>query len=84
VITGMPLKFYYSDWAQDDLPPLGGAQVARTLHHFAAVITFVYFTCTSASSSAIGSGTSARPARSRDAAIKLQPLCRRGLRPRTR
>jgi cytochrome b subunit of formate dehydrogenase len=43
-ITGMPLKFYYADWAKAIFSFFGGAEVARTLHHFGAVITFVYFT----------------------------------------
>ena len=43
VITGMPLKFYYADWAKTIFRILGGAPVARSLHHFAAVITFLYF-----------------------------------------
>ncbi len=43
VITGMPLKFYYTDWAKVIFNLLGGATVARALHHFAAVITFTYF-----------------------------------------
>ncbi len=42
-ITGMPLKFYYADWAKAIFSLFGGAEVARTLHHFGAVITFVYF-----------------------------------------
>jgi cytochrome b subunit of formate dehydrogenase len=43
VITGMPLKFYYTDWAKAIFGVLGGAQVARTLHRFGALITFLYF-----------------------------------------
>lgn len=43
VITGMPLKFYYTDWAKWIFAFLGGTEVARTLHHFGAVITFIYF-----------------------------------------
>ena len=43
VITGMPLKFYYTDWAKVIFGLLGGADVARTLHHFGALITFLYF-----------------------------------------
>ncbi len=43
VITGMPLKFYYTDWAKGMFHLLGSASVARTLHHYAAVITFLYF-----------------------------------------
>jgi cytochrome b subunit of formate dehydrogenase len=43
VITGMPLKFYYTDWAKVIFSVLGGAAVARTLHHFGALITFLYF-----------------------------------------
>ncbi len=43
VITGMPLKFYYADWAKMIFRLFGGPDVARTLHHFGAVITFVYF-----------------------------------------
>ena len=44
VLTGMPLKFYYTDWAKAVFSFLGGPQTARTLHHFGAVITFLYFT----------------------------------------
>ncbi|MBI4912365.1 MAG: cytochrome b/b6 domain-containing protein [Acidobacteria bacterium] len=43
VITGMPLKFYYTNWAKNIFNLFGGAEVARTLHHFGAVITFLYF-----------------------------------------
>jgi len=44
VITGMPLKFYYTDWAHVLFDLMGGAGVARWLHHFGAIITFGYFT----------------------------------------
>jgi len=43
VITGMPLKFYYTAWAAAIFSLLGGAEVARSLHHFGALITFTYF-----------------------------------------
>lgn len=43
VITGMPLKFYYTNWAKTMFSILGGTQVARVLHHFGAIITFLYF-----------------------------------------
>jgi cytochrome b subunit of formate dehydrogenase len=43
VITGMPLKFYYTDWARVIFGLIGGAGVARSLHHFGAIITFTYF-----------------------------------------
>jgi len=43
VITGMPLKFYYTSWAKSMFAILGGTQVARVLHHFGAIITFLYF-----------------------------------------
>jgi len=43
VITGMPLKFYYTDWARVIFRFIGGAGVARSLHHFGAIITFTYF-----------------------------------------
>ncbi len=43
VITGMPLKFYYTDWAKFIFSLFGGAGVARSLHHFGAIITFAYF-----------------------------------------
>jgi cytochrome b subunit of formate dehydrogenase len=43
VITGMPLKFYYTDWAKVIFHYFGGAGVARSLHHFGAVVTFTYF-----------------------------------------
>lgn len=42
-LTGMPLKFYYTDWAKAFFSFFGGPSVARTLHHFGAVITFLYF-----------------------------------------
>ncbi len=43
VITGMPLKFYYTDWARVLFHFIGGAGVARSLHHFGAIVTFTYF-----------------------------------------
>jgi len=43
VVTGMPLKFYHTDWARALFNLMGGAQVARTLHHFGAIVTFLYF-----------------------------------------
>lgn len=43
VITGMPLKFSYMHWAKVIFDIIGGPQTARTLHHFAALITFLYF-----------------------------------------
>jgi predicted CXXCH cytochrome family protein len=33
VITGMPLKFHYTDWAKAIFNAMGGAAVARSLHH---------------------------------------------------
>ncbi|MDR3456225.1 MAG: cytochrome c3 family protein [Verrucomicrobiae bacterium] len=44
VITGMPLKFYYTDWAKVLFSFIGGPDTARMLHRFGAVITFFYFT----------------------------------------
>jgi cytochrome b subunit of formate dehydrogenase len=43
VITGMPLKFYYTGWAKVMFNLLGGPEAARTLHHLAAIVTFGYF-----------------------------------------
>jgi cytochrome b subunit of formate dehydrogenase/nitrate/TMAO reductase-like tetraheme cytochrome c subunit len=43
VITGMPLKFYYTGWAKTLFDLIGGVEVARKLHHFGAIITFLYF-----------------------------------------
>ena len=43
VITGMPLKFYYTDWAKTMFDIIGGAQTARSLHRFGALVTFLYF-----------------------------------------
>ena len=43
VLTGMPLKFYYTGWARWIFGMLGGADVARALHRFGAIITFTYF-----------------------------------------
>jgi thiosulfate reductase cytochrome b subunit len=43
VITGMPLKFYYTPWAHTLFRVLGGPEAARVLHHFGAIVTFLYF-----------------------------------------
>ncbi len=43
VITGMPLKFYYTDWARWMFSAMGGVSTARWLHHLGAVVTFFYF-----------------------------------------
>jgi cytochrome b subunit of formate dehydrogenase len=43
VITGMPLKFYYTDWAKGLFNVIGGAETARALHRFGAIVTFLYF-----------------------------------------
>jgi len=43
VVTGMPLKFYYTDWAKAIFAIIGGPETARTLHRFGAVVTFMYF-----------------------------------------
>ena len=44
VITGMPLKFYYTGWAKAIFTIIGGPDNARMLHRFGAIITFIYFT----------------------------------------
>src|ERR1019366_3211231 len=43
VLTGMPLKFYYTSWAHRIFALVGGADVARALHRPGAVVTFGYF-----------------------------------------
>ncbi|MCX8091706.1 MAG: cytochrome c3 family protein, partial [Verrucomicrobiae bacterium] len=43
VLTGMPLKFYYTDWAKTLFHFIGGAETARALHRFGALVTFLYF-----------------------------------------
>jgi len=43
VVTGMPLKFYYTDWAKGLFRLLGGPETARALHRFGALVTFLYF-----------------------------------------
>ncbi|HEY5042933.1 MAG TPA: hypothetical protein VIK53_13125 [Verrucomicrobiae bacterium] len=43
VITGMPLKFYYTGWAKFIFSVIGGPETARMLHRFGAIITFLYF-----------------------------------------
>ncbi len=43
VITGMPLKFYYTDWAKTMFSIIGGPDTARVLHRFGALVTFLYF-----------------------------------------
>jgi thiosulfate reductase cytochrome b subunit len=44
VITGMPLKFFYTDWAKVLLSIMGGQHVASVLHRLGAIITGFYFT----------------------------------------
>ncbi len=43
VITGMPLKFYYTDWAKALFQFIGGAETARAFHRLGAIVTFLYF-----------------------------------------
>lgn len=43
VITGMPLKFYYTAWAKMLFDIIGGAETARALHRLGALVTFLYF-----------------------------------------
>lgn len=43
VLTGMPLKFYYTDWAKTLFHIIGGAETARALHRLGAIVTFLYF-----------------------------------------
>ena len=43
VITGMPLKFYDTGWAQFLVSHLGGLEAAGQLHRLGAIITFAYF-----------------------------------------
>ncbi len=43
VLTGMPLKFYYTGWAQAMFNFMGGPSVAAALHRVGAFLTGVYF-----------------------------------------
>lgn len=43
-LTGMTLKFAHMEWASWVAKMLGGVKSAGTIHRFAAVITFIYFT----------------------------------------
>jgi len=43
VATGMPLKFYYTGWAQWMVDLMGGLHVAGILHRAGAIVTFIYF-----------------------------------------
>jgi cytochrome b subunit of formate dehydrogenase len=43
VVTGMPLKFYYTDWAKFILSLMQGQAVAAVLHRIGAIITVFYF-----------------------------------------
>ena len=43
VVTGMPLKFYYTGWAKVMFAIIGGPDTARMLHRFGAIVTFFYF-----------------------------------------
>ncbi len=42
VATGMPLKFYYTGWAQWLVDLFGGLEVTTVLHRAGAIITFIY------------------------------------------
>jgi thiosulfate reductase cytochrome b subunit len=42
VITGMPLKFFYTDWAKTLLGIMGGQAVAAVLHRLGALVTIFY------------------------------------------
>ncbi|GAB4321385.1 MAG: cytochrome c3 family protein [Candidatus Sumerlaeia bacterium] len=44
VITGMPLKFYYTGWAKWLFSIMGGQNVAAVMHRVGAIITIFYFT----------------------------------------
>lgn len=43
VITGMPLKFDYTNWAKALFHVIGGPETARALHRLGALVTFLYF-----------------------------------------
>ncbi|VAX39918.1 Cytochrome c family protein [hydrothermal vent metagenome] len=43
VATGMPLKFYYTNWAKELVRYIGGLEAAAQLHRLGAIITFTYF-----------------------------------------
>jgi cytochrome b subunit of formate dehydrogenase len=43
VLTGMPLKFYYTNWAKALFSIIGGPETARAFHRLGAIVTFVYF-----------------------------------------
>jgi cytochrome b subunit of formate dehydrogenase len=43
VLTGMPLKFDYTNWAKTLFHFLGGPETARALHRLGALVTFLYF-----------------------------------------
>lgn len=42
-ITGLPLKFNATNWGKVLMDLIGGTERARLIHHFCAVVTFVYF-----------------------------------------
>ncbi len=41
-MTGLPLKFHFADWAKNLTGAMGGVGLTRSLHRFAAVVTFGY------------------------------------------
>lgn len=43
VATGMPLKFYYTEWAKVLINAMGGQEAAAQLHRLGAIVTFLYF-----------------------------------------
>jgi cytochrome b subunit of formate dehydrogenase len=42
-LTGMSLKFAFSEWGQWLSSAMGGPMTARVLHRFFAIVTFLYF-----------------------------------------
>ncbi len=73
VITGMPLKFYYTAWAKAIFSVLGGPETARTLHRLGALVTFLYFGLHLASLAGQGVDRPQIPARSGQRPVHFQP-----------
>lgn len=42
VLTGLPLKYYYTTWAQNLSQLLGGIETSRHIHHIFGVVTIGY------------------------------------------
>jgi hypothetical protein len=80
VVTGMPLKFYYTDWAKFIFSVIGGPETARMLHRLGALITFLYFSLHLSSLASKAWKGRAKLRNPETGKFEMQTLLRRGVR----